>query len=95
VTLQDPVRRDQDLVLAEVGPVLGDVRLPVVHLPHVGVQRTALGEGLAARLAKQVPGRLQAWKMQDIYIYIPSKPLGSGVTLQYLCDQIFSLIMTL
>jgi hypothetical protein len=37
-----------------------------VHLPHVGVQRTALGEGLTARLAKQVPRRLQAWKMQDI-----------------------------
>ncbi len=64
MTLQDAVRRDQDLVLAEVGPVLGDVRLPVVHLPHVGVQRTALGEGLAARLAKQVPRRLQAWNMQ-------------------------------
>jgi hypothetical protein len=60
MTLQNSVRRDQDLVLAEVGPVLGDVRLPVVHLPHVGVQRTALGEGLTARLAKQVPRRLQA-----------------------------------
>ncbi len=66
MTLQDPVRRDQDLVLAEVGPVLGDVRLPVVHLPHVGVQRTALGEGLAARLAKQVPRRLQAWNRHVI-----------------------------
>jgi hypothetical protein len=67
MTLQDAVRRNEDLVLAKVGAVLGYVRLPVVHLPHVGVQRTALGEGLTARLAKQVPRRLQAWNRQVIY----------------------------
>ena len=59
MTLQYSVRVDEDLVLAEVGAILGDVRLPVVHLAHVGVEGAALREGLAARLAEQAPRRLQ------------------------------------
>ena len=57
---EDPLRVNEHLILEEVGPILGNVRLLLVHLPHVAVERTALGEGLAALVAEQTAGRLDA-----------------------------------